>query len=72
MLKNENLTNSTFTDIIKVNSIVDLPSSIEDMYNLQEHNILAVSRSDNTLEIWSTKSWIQLIKIPGMKSKEIK
>merc|ERR1711957_944306 len=42
------------------------------MYNLQDHNILAVSRSDNTIELWSTKSWIQLLKIPGMKSYEIR
>jgi hypothetical protein len=64
-MKNENLST---TDIIKINSIVDLPSSIEDMFNLQEYNLIAVSRSDNTIELWSTKTWIQLLKIPGLKS----
>lgn len=57
------------TKIIRVNSILDMPSSIEDMFNLEGGNILAVARSDNSIELWDTNSWIQIIKIPGLKSK---
>ncbi len=53
------------TKVLRLNSIVDVPSSIESMFVL--HNILAVARSDNTVELWDTNTWVQLIKIFGTK-----
>lgn len=57
------------TELIRVNSIIDMPSAINDLYNLPYENLLAVARTENSIEIWSTKTWIQLLKIPGLKSK---
>ena len=57
------------TELIRVNSIIDMPSAINDLYNLSNENLLAVARTENSIEIWNTKTWIQLLKIPGLKSK---
>ena len=35
---------------------------------MKELNLLALCRSDNTIEIWTTNSWIQLCKFPGLKN----
>jgi hypothetical protein len=32
---------------------------------LNEYNLLCLCRSDNSIELWTTNSWIQLLKIPG-------
>jgi len=66
-MKNDNQQKTA--DLIRISSIIDMPSSIEDIYNLKNEKILAVGRSDNSIEIWSTNSWIQLLKIPGLKGK---
>lgn len=66
-MKNDNQLKTT--ELIRINSIVDMPSSIEDMFHIRDEKILAVGRSDNSIEIWSTNTWIQLLKIPGLKSK---
>ena len=58
----------TLYNILRVNCIENMPSSIEDIFSLKELNILALCRSDNTIEIWSTNSWVQLFKYPGLKN----
>ena len=52
-------------EIIRINCIDNIPSSIENIFTLPSLNILALCRSDNSIEIWTINSWIQLIKIPG-------
>ena len=59
--------NSTY-NILRINCIENIPSSIEDIFTLKELNLLALCRSDNTIEIWTTNSWIQLCKFPGLKN----
>jgi hypothetical protein len=66
-MKNDNQLKQT--ELIRINSIVDMPSSIEDMFLMKEEKILAVGRLDNSIELWSTNTWIQLLKIPGLMSK---
>ena len=63
---NESL-NSTY-NILRINCIENIPSSIEDIFTLKELNLLALCRSDNTIEIWTTNSWVQLFKFPGFKN----
>ena len=53
---------------LRINCIENIPSSIEDIFSLKEINILALCRSDNTIEIWTTNTWIQLYKFPGLKN----
>ena len=53
---------------LRINCIENIPSSIEDIFTLKELNILALCRSDNTIEIWTTNTWIQLYKFPGLKN----
>src|SRR5690606_21597463 len=48
-------------------SIVDIPSSIESMSVLENLNILGLLRSDNTIELWNTDTWVQFAKIYGNK-----
>ena len=55
-------------NILRVNCIENIPSSIEDIFSLKELNLLALCRSDNTIEIWATNSWVQLFKFPGLKN----
>ena len=52
-------------NLIRINSIENIPSPIEDMCALNEYNLLCLCRSDNSIELWTTDSWIQLLKIPG-------
>ena len=59
--------NSTY-NILRINCIENIPSSIEDIFTLKELNLLALCRSDNTIEIWTANSWIQLCKFPGLKN----
>lgn len=58
--------------ILRINSIVDIPQPIESFYFLNKYDLLAVTRSDNTIELWNTKSWVQLIKIFGSKNLGIR
>ena len=53
---------------LRINCIENIPSSIEDIFVLKEINIIALCRSDNTIEIWTTNTWIQLYKFPGLKN----
>jgi len=53
------------TKVFRLNSIVDIPSSIESLFLV--HNILSVARSDNTIELWDINTWIQVNKIYGIK-----
>jgi WD40 repeat protein len=59
------MNSESITKVLRLNSIVDVPSPIESIFSL--NNILAVARSDNTIELWDTNTWIQLIKIFGSK-----
>ena len=52
-------------EIIRINYIDNIPSSIEHIFTLSSLNILGLCRSDNSIEIWTINSQIQLIKIPG-------
>ena len=54
--------------ILRINCIENIPSSIENIFTLSDLNLLCLCRSDNTIEIWTTNSWIQLIKFPGLKN----
>ena len=58
--------------VLRINSIVDNPSAIESLFALDKHNLLAIGRSDNSIEIWSTQTWVQLVKIYGTKSNTIR
>lgn len=58
--------------ILRISSIIDNPVPIESLFNLEKYNLLAVGRSDNTIEIWNTDTWVQLIKINGTQSINIK
>ena len=53
---------------LRINCIENIPSSIEDIFTIKEINLLALCRSDNTIEIWTTNTWIQLYKFPGLKN----
>ena len=53
---------------LRINCIENIPSSIEDIFTIKEKNLLALCRSDNTIEIWTTNTWIQLYKFPGLKN----
>ena len=64
----DNPSNNNIYNILRVNCIENLPSSIEDIFTLNEINIMALSRSDNTIEIWTTDTWVQLLKFPGLKN----
>jgi hypothetical protein len=55
------------TKIFRLNSIVDIPSGIESLYKPENLNILGVARSDNTIELWSCDTWVQLAKIYGSR-----
>ncbi len=68
-MKNDNQPKTT--ELLRISSIIDMPSSIEDMFHIKNEKILAVARSDNSIELWNTNTWIQLLKIPGLKSKKI-
>ena len=68
-MKNDNQLKTA--ELLRISSIIDMPSSIEDIFNLNNEKILAVARSDNSIELWSTNTWVQLLKIPGLKSKII-
>ena len=65
--KNENDLNQ-YSSIIRINCIENIPSSIENIFTLSNINLLCLCRSDNSIEIWTTNSWIQLIKFPGLKN----
>lgn len=52
----------------RVNSIENTPSPIEHLFSIPKLNLLALCRSNNSIELWTTNSWIQLLKIPGLKS----
>ncbi len=67
-----NNTNNKETKVLRINSIVDIPSSIETLFALEQYNLLAIGRSDNSIEIWNTITWVQLIKIYGTKSNSIR
>jgi hypothetical protein len=56
------------TKVIRVDNIIDMPSAIESFYFLENTNLLALARADNTIEIWTTTTWIQLVKIYGLKN----
>jgi hypothetical protein len=58
--------------IFRVSSIIDKPSAIESLYNLEKYKLLAVGRSDNSIEIWNTDTWVQLVKIQGTQSNQIR
>ncbi len=68
-MKNDNQIKTT--ELLRINSIVDMPSSIEDIFHLPQEKILAIGRSDNSIELWSTNTWIQILKLPGLKSNTI-
>ena len=53
---------------LRINCIENIPSAIENIFTLSEINLLALCRSDNTIEIWTTDNWIQLYKFPGLKN----
>ena len=52
-------------NLIRVNSIDNTPQAIEHISILNDYSLLALCRSDNSIEIWCSDTWIQLIKIPG-------
>ena len=60
------------TKVLRVNSIVDNPSPIESIFHLEKYDLLCVGRSDNSIEIWSTSTWVQLVKISGTKTNSIR
>ena len=60
------------TKVLRVNSIVDIPSTIECFALNNDKSILAVGRSDNSIELWTTDSWIQILKIQGNKNIDIR
>jgi hypothetical protein len=60
------------TKVIRIDSILDMPSAIESLYLLENSNLLALARADNTIEIWTTTTWIQLVKIYGLKNCPIR
>jgi len=62
---------SQTTKVLRVNSIVDVPGHIECMSVSRDKKLVAVGRADHSIEIWTTDSWIQLLKIPGSESKFI-
>jgi hypothetical protein len=64
--------NNTNHKILRVSSIIDNPSPVESLFNLEKYKLLAVGRSDNTIEIWNTDTWVQLIKINGTQSINIR
>lgn len=64
--------NANVHTVLRVNAIVDNPSPIESLFHLDKYNLLAVARSDNSIEIWNTLSWVQLVKVFGTKSNTIK
>ena len=68
--KNENISNNSIYNILRINCIENIPSSIEDFFSLKELNLLALCRSDNTIEIWTTNTWVQLYKFPGLKNMQ--
>ena len=63
--RNSQNQNQQSIEIIRINCIDNIPSSIEHIFTLSSLNILGLCRSDNSIEIWTIDSWIQLIKIPG-------
>ena len=66
--KSGNITTNSTYNILRINCIENIPSSIEDIFSLKELNLLALCRSDNTIEIWTTNTWVQLYKFPGLKN----
>jgi len=67
-LESQNTEMNNTYNILRINCIENIPSSIEDIFTLAELNILALCRSDNTIEIWTTDTWVQLLKFPGLKN----
>ena len=59
---------SSSFNLIRINSIENTPHSIEHISILNDYSLLALCRSDNSIEIWCSDTWIQLIKIPGYSS----
>lgn len=52
-------------NLIRVNSIENTPHAIEHISILPDYSLLALCRSDNSIELWCSDTWIQLVKIPG-------
>jgi len=50
-LESQNTEMNNTYNILRINCIENIPSSIEDIFTLAELNILALCRSDNTIEI---------------------
>ena len=57
------------TKVYRLSKIVDIPSGIDSMCLSTCKSFLAVGRLDFSIDIWTTDTWIQLIKIPGIKRK---
>ena len=65
---NPNSSSTISYNTLRINCIENIPSSIEDIFTIKEINLLALCRSDNTIELWTTNTWIQLYKFPGLKN----
>ena len=59
----------SLTKIYRLSKIVDIPSGIEAMGISPKKLFLSVGRLDGSVEVWTTDSWIQLIKMTGIKGK---
>jgi hypothetical protein len=60
------------TKILRINAISDKLSPIECMFNLEKYSLLAVGRADHTIEIWDTRNWVQLYKLYGSSTNQIR
>jgi len=55
--------------IKRINDMVQSPAAIENFSLCDKY--LAIARRDNTIDIWDINSWTVLIKICGLKSKNL-
>jgi WD40 repeat protein len=58
------------TKIYRLSKIVDIPSGIDSMCISPEKKFIAVGRLDGSIEVWTSDTWIQLIKVPGIQGKK--
>lgn len=62
-----NSKDTTELEVKRINDLIEAPSTIENMSVCD--NYLAIGRKDNSIDIWDTNSWNNVVKIYGLKSK---
>ena len=53
-------------EVKRLQDLVHSPSTIQEIF--REGKLLAVARSNNSIDVWDIENWIQILRIPGFKT----